>query len=588
MPTALEFRHILGLLTNEVFLCRLQRLDSRVELAALGETLLRTRSRDTARDWLLKGRALRSRLLNTFVVLEFRGGTYWLRLQSQAFEGIRESPDPVDFFIHGVLSLAGKHFGLARVYFDRWARAEPCLPWPFLLRGFAASQQGLLRQACRDYSTAIHLAPALGWAWALRGRSRLDLEDNAGMEDLDRAVALGPSAGWLYAWRAQARAEGGDTQGALEDFGRSLCGSWPFPAARLWRAEFWFRRQRAERARVEALLAVASVPRFQKSLYLISMLELSQGRIGSAQKRVAEAVVLDRRYVWQRSGTSICVANPHHGLPRELWALARSQGCSTRVLAWRGQTRMVQGDYQGAMEDLSLVLKREPGDGWARLWYADLARRLGRYEAALTQLSLLPPSFRSPWQRILQGACLLARGECSAAIEALSGAIRLDGLCGRGLPHLWRGEAFFLAGQRSQAVWDFQRALSFNPQWHWLEEGLERLAQGRDLLIENGPSFSGPPGGPDGDRDPRALKWRAACKLGTGDFWGAVEDLSKALEPGMNPWDAEAHRMRAQAKDALADPSAIEDRKRAEIILRLAGSSWEGVRVAAVPGHVDS
>ena len=508
MKRRLSSRHILGLIANEVFLERLGRVGSSAELERLGRRMVRA---------IGAHRSLRVFAAATVVVpdMTFEAGSY--RLGSRRHENRLEGTPGI--LVDGVLDLARKRFGRARTIFSRGLVLDPNSLWTFLLRGFAASQQGDADEALADFARAHELDPAFGWSLALTGRLRLELRDPRGREDLNAAANLGPECGWLHACRG--------------DYARAIKGPWPFEGAHLMNARALLDAGKPAAARRGFLLALKKGPVFQEPYYALSKIDFAGGRVRSAIGFLKRACEFDRAYIWDRNSTSIFVSNRHHGLPESLWPLADVAPRNSGALAWRGQTHLLRKNYIAALADLGRAV--DSHEDWPALWRAETLRRLGRNHAAIAAIGGLPPGFMSPWRWLVEGGCRLALGQFDRATRLLTRVIAMDPLCGRGLPYAWRAEVACLTS-RPGALDDSRRAAEFNPRWAW----------GRGYAGEH--------------------KIQADHHIENGRWDEALMALSRALEPDMDPWNLAALRARARTKEALRDPSAIEDRTRADRI----------------------
>lgn len=153
----------------------------------------------------------------------------------------------------------------------------------------------------------------------------------------------------------------------------------------------------------------------------------------------------------------LCAGRPKEGLEHFGRAAAAAPAHAADIYAWRGQLRLILGDYRGAVKDLlpanrarsvfswcwlgaarlclgeaaaaekllARAVKLLPGDAEARLWYCEALRRRGRRGAAWRQLRLAGDG---NWARANKALLLAQAGryrEAYAWYQKLDGAIRL-------------------------------------------------------------------------------------------------------------------------------------------------------------------
>lgn len=150
--------------------------------------------------------------------------------------------------------------------------------------------------------------------------------------------------------------------------------------------------------------------------------------------------------------TRICAGRRTEGLKDFSAALKAAPVHSADITAWRGQMRLLYGDYRGALRDLQPANKKKsvfsycwlgaawlclgktakalgllrqavrllPGDAEARLWYCEALRRQGRRSQALRQLSFAGDG---NWTRANKALLHAAAGRF---VEAFGWYLKLD------------------------------------------------------------------------------------------------------------------------------------------------------------------
>ena len=151
--------------------------------------------------------------------------------------------------------------------------------------------------------------------------------------------------------------------------------------------------------------------------------------------------------------TRICAGRRAGGLKDFSAALKAAPAHSADIAAWRGQMRLLYGDYRGALGDLRAANKKKsvfsycwlgaawlclgktgkalsllrqavrllPRDAEARLWYCEALRRLGRRGAALRQLAFAGDG---NWTRANK---TLLHAQAGRYSEAFGWYLKLDG-----------------------------------------------------------------------------------------------------------------------------------------------------------------
>lgn len=136
--------------------------------------------------------------------------------------------------------------------------------------------------------------------------------------------------------------------------------------------------------------------------------------------------------------------------------------------AWslRARANQAGGDVRQAMADFQRALAYQPSDPTTLEQLAELYRRMGQPERALTALQTLldtyPPGDEPPRALHLQGLALAALGRHDAAVESYDLAIRRGGPSPDLYCHL--AESELAAGRSELAERAVEKALSMAPQ----------------------------------------------------------------------------------------------------------------------------
>jgi tetratricopeptide (TPR) repeat protein len=223
-------------------------------------------------------------------------------------------------------------------------------------------------------------------------------------------------------------------------------------------------------------------------------------------------------------------------------ALERAERAATlepsrRALLLRAQIRMELEDNRGGLEDLGLMLRRDP---------KDLSARIGRVEALADQYLLAPAERElerilkirpARWWFYAQRGRL--RGVCGRLDSALSDfdeAVRRQPR--RGAVRAWRGELLRKLGRLGESRAELGRAAALEPRYAFTFE-----CRGRLLLMLGLPRLALA----DLERacrlDPArtlAFAWRAEARLRLGRLRGAWADLERVhpMDP-LNFWNAD-------------------------------------------------
>jgi tetratricopeptide (TPR) repeat protein len=136
--------------------------------------------------------------------------------------------------------------------------------------------------------------------------------------------------------------------------------------------------------------------------------------------------------------------------------------------AWslRARANQASGDMRQAMADFQRALACQPGDPTTLEQLAELYRRMGQPERALTALQTwidtYPPGDEPPRALHLQGLALASLSRHEAAVESYDLAIRRGGPSPDLYCHL--AESELAAGHSEQAQRAVEKALSMAPQ----------------------------------------------------------------------------------------------------------------------------
>lgn len=160
------------------------------------------------------------------------------------------------------------------------------------------------------------------------------------------------------------------------------------------------------------------------------------------------------------------------------WALAETQHADTEnqvaFLLWRqGYLLHVAGEYEQAIEYFSKSIDLHPtAEGFTyRGWSLSM---LGRLEEAIDECKQaieLDPEYGNPYNDI--GVYLIDLGQTENALPWLRKATQAKRYCCYQYPHFNIGRVLLSKGRLAEAIYAFERALSYQPDYSPALEALE-------------------------------------------------------------------------------------------------------------------
>jgi tetratricopeptide (TPR) repeat protein len=255
---------------------------------------------------------------------------------------------------------------------------------------------------------------------------------------------------------------------------------------------------------------------------------------------------------------------------------------STILLHNRARVHVAMKDFTKAIDDLSTLLRHEPGNSDAHFDLGLIYQRLGRYESALEAyndaIAWSPPYVEAYLNR---GQTLTALGRTEAALADYAYVLDLDpdsmtALINRACLFYERSDFGSCSGDVERALkLDSRnsRMLCLNGLLHMQKRELDGAASSFTLAIEN---------------DPKLVDaWinRASARFAKRDYAGALDDLTQAL--GIHD-DAQTRYNRGRVFQAQRRwPEAVTDYSRA-LELGGADSATIAKRLRECEGQLNS
>jgi tetratricopeptide (TPR) repeat protein len=482
------------------------RLDAESELPLL---FLARAKADLRDDSLIKDLD-RARALapNSGFVLSWRGRAFFvLKKTAESLADLRRSLLLLPDYDRGYSWL-----GVSYAEQGRWSRALPLLEkaerlnpyYPTTLYPLAqcAMRLGRWGKAERALKAAAEIDRHGIWVEHRISMSHPTAACLRSREELDRFLASRPSASWAWAWRGQTELLLRNYGRALQDLEKALRLDGRDPWAFLWRAE-------------------------------------TRRRLGfcrSAAEDFRRALLLAPRLSWASAGLGYCAlyAGRARQALSELDRSLRLQGHCAAALAWRGEARFRLRDWTAAARDWQAALELHPHQPWIYAWLWKAKARLGDWAGVLAALESLRhrggQSSDRFWALLSWAYGRLGRSREAEAARVRAVRLNPEALA---LPRqAGAGEVeALLAREGLRPAPDGARA----PSWAALRDR-PRREELSDCLL------------------------RASAAFEAGDFSGAVEEASAALEEGLDPTSAEGLLLRARAKAGAFRPrEARED-----------------------------
>ncbi len=584
-----------GYVAHSLLFYRQNRLAGRNELAAIGRRLeLGPAPHPPCPAFAAAPADPHGRLIRRGLSL---GERVWgSRRLSPAALGCFESAVRLDPSCPWAELLAGMALEMRREYADAGRRLElaaalaPGWAWPRAVRGICRWYQAEFRGAAEDFARAWELDPQCELHGLFLARAKSDLRDRSMAADLGRCVRLAArrpawQKGFALSWRGRALFVLRRDRAALADLRRAVRLLPDYDRGPSWLGISYMEQGRETAALPLLRRARELNPYYPTTLYPLARACMRRSLWSEAGGALKAAAAIDRAGVWVEHRISQSHPNPaarrslddldfflaHR--PRAAWAWA-----------WRGQTELILQNYRRAGADLDRALALRPSDSWARLWRGEARRRLGYCRAAMPDFAAVIRARGLSWAWAGLGYCRLYLGRPRAALEDLERALELQPRSAEAL--CWRAEALSALGRARDAAADWARALELRPHDHWISarsrggpsghgggppqsffsaevlagrvrsarpEAARRLEEGdyAGALRLYGPAVR--------PRELQDLLTRGWLRLKSGDFAGAVEDASRALEQSLDPASLPALWLRAQGKRAAGEPAAAAE-----------------------------
>ena len=149
--------------------------------------------------------------------------------------------------------------------------------------------------------------------------------------------------------------------------------------------------------------------------------------------------------------------------PKNLLPFGKRSQENSIVQQWTsgGEAALEKGRLEQAESLLTRAAQERPDDHRIRTSLAETLRQQGQTHAAIDQLRLAVESSNDPKARVQLGNMLLSSGKLIEAKRHLQLAMKKN----RQLPEVWelKGRTEMAQGNWKQAIYDYQRSLSLNP-----------------------------------------------------------------------------------------------------------------------------
>lgn len=366
-----------------------------------------------------------------------------------------------------------------------------------------------------------------------------------------KAIEINRDRAESYVGRARARRQGNDSAGALEDLEKALQLSPSCARAYVERGITWERRGNPSNARDDYEKALGLEPENTAALYQRGMLKRRQNKHQEAEedlKKAAEAssedpgVLLWRAYAKMSLGNLVAQEDKGDGPD------AAVQGMLTgATFEW----------VQGALEDFTAVLEKEPDNGTLFAERASVYTSLGKWPDAEKDLrrsiELAPRQAKTQFEL---GRLLEYQGRRKESLACFEKAVELDPKYGAA--YFGRANARHSQGDAKGAIADLNKVLQLNGKWTsaYFNRGMCKsdLKDWQGALAD----FTKVVELDDGKLVMAAICNRGWCRKSLGDEPGSRKEYAKAAGmPAETPWQL---RYRSGAKETVGDlKGAIAD-----------------------------
>ena len=310
----------------------------------------------------------------------------------------------------------------------------------FYNRGCAYRDLGLYTDAIDDFSMALRLEPTFANAYINRGSVyRLTGQLAAGLGDLDRAIQLQPRSAQAYGNRGRIKLDLEDYGGAIADFSVVLAEQPRFTKILLWRGLAYLKQG--------ALAALAENRReaYQFAIADFSRLLRDKPHHGEAHNYRAVAYFQLRNY---------------YQATLDINRALECQADYVEAYINRGMLRHELGDFQGAIDDYTTVLKLNPELQDRSYNQTLVGLALDSPDSTLSEDTPLNLRFRLADLYDSRGLLCAQVGDMEGAIADYTLALRFNPNSGRILAN--RGRLFSRQENYQAAILDFDSALAIN------------------------------------------------------------------------------------------------------------------------------
>lgn len=422
-------------------------------------------------------------------------------------------------------------------------------------RGNAYSDKGMLDAAIKDYDKAIKLEPRYDDAFVNRGNAyHREGDDGRALQDYDEALRLNPRNSNAYYNRGVAYDEGGNYDEALKAYSQAIALDPNNMDAHYHRGQVQGAKGDYDKAITDLTFFLTFQPDNVDGLSYRAMLYFMKGNRKDALTDLDRAVEL---------------------APGE-----------AELHEKRGMIYSIAGEHVKAFEDFNRALKLDPKEVGAYNNRGSLYAKLGRYDRALAdyqQAVALDPEDIQVYINL--GFLYVAQGDLEQADryfkrgkelvdKSLLGSKlksgdalkqRLNPYMGPGFKHFFAAVSFLVKKNFDQAVAEFTRAISEDPQFTllytlrsatYLMKGDNDLALADvNLVIALSPE------------DVVAHLLKANIYEEKGDYRQAIISYTEAIR--LNPEHVQAYRDRAGAYEKMGEGAKAQaDRRKADEIER--------------------
>jgi tetratricopeptide (TPR) repeat protein len=411
-------------------------------------------------------------------------------------------------------------------------------------RGLVLEAQGRYEEALAAYEDAVQRDPENPLAYRYRGGAHALLERFREAErDYTRALELAPKFVDARLARAATRMLGGDVEGALQDLDETILQDPVNVPARSVRARLLVQRAETQLEGEETEAAADS--------FRLAVADFDE------QVRLAPnpQTYTDRATILGRMGETDRAAE-------DFTAALDLDPTFAAAISGRGIVREIQGRYEDALEDYRRAAELEPSSATNHLNLGDAHAGLIRWEEAVrdyTKAIELDPKQAQAY--LGRGKALAGQGEHRRALQDFDAFLALmpDSVDG----YVVRGDALRQLSELDRALGDYGRALQHDPGNRGAHRGriLTAIAQSDDFsnrgLTADAEEASERAIGfcdeavSGNATDPALYRYRALALWRLEAFDEAVEDLEAALERTDPEDDTWIGIMRAERAEAL-------------------------------------